>query len=407
MLTSLAILLALLRPAPTESVTLELRSDVAPPAPWVILWTPGPEDGRDAWTDIEGRTWVRAAGSHPGYPRESETRFTFDVEPGVYLATATAHDATTRDPTPAGMSEVFTVGEGDEPLIPVEILGGIPMTLHIIDRETKAPIEGIPFRLVSDHGVPVVHGNGNAVLLDRTDASGSRHMHALIPGTYGVDVFTREARVNDFVRYNDFPSRTMIHVRPGAINEFFVEAEPRFLTPEEIDAQFPFSARGRVTDPEGHPLPDVEVRVATGMGTLHGGGTVRTDQDGRYVVHFTPGMWRQDGGVGVQAAAFFVHKDGWFETSLCRQGNAIMSDLEGEALRDGAASWGIEDPSRIARPGTPLEIDFVMSRAARVTGRLVTAQGRAVANASFSVEGEVLPPASSVLTTFETDEKGR
>lgn len=188
------------------------------------------------------------------------------------------------------------------------------------------------------------------------------------------------------------------------------EEPPKDEKPKEDEP--PWSVEGRVSDGEGNPLADVQVRAATGAGTLLGGGKTITDAQGRYKLHFGPGMRMQLSddaplGVGVQAASIFAEKPGWFETNLCRQGDLLMSDQTSETIGDGAKSWGHKSLDSVVFPNKPKEVNFTMKPAAVLEGVFEeSSRGWSVREQSLYVVGNELPPSSGVLHSATTDRNG-
>lgn len=178
---------------------------------------------------------------------------------------------------------------------------------------------------------------------------------------------------------------------------------------DEIQAQLPWRAIGRVTDSDSKPLAGVTVRAATGIGTLRGGGSGITDENGRYDFRFGMGIQMAAGDDGkpspqTQAAIIFAHIDGYFEETLCQQGNGIAS-LE-PVSDDEMRRRGIT-PEQVCLPDRPREVNFVMLPAARVSGTLVGEDDQPLKDYSVSLIGEKLPPGSSALTQVWTDSNGR
>jgi hypothetical protein len=69
------------------------------------------------------------------------------------------------------------------------------------------------------------------------------------------------------------------------------------------------------------------------------------------------------------------------------------------------ATWG--GYGGVVLPREPYRLDFVMSKGATIEGRLVNDFGRPVAGERVSLDGDELPPSSSVLAEAETDGDGR
>lgn len=184
--------------------------------------------------------------------------------------------------------------------------------------------------------------------------------------------------------------------------------------PETIrQVEFPWTVRGRVTDAEGKGLADVEVRAATGVGTLLGGGRTKTDDEGRYLLRFGPGMHMKVSkhaplGVGVQAASIYASKPGWSEENLCRHGDLLMTDRTPETLGEGAKNWGNKSADDVVFADQPKTVNFVMQPAVTLEGEFVeSSRNWEVEDQSISITGPELPPSSSVLKSLKTDRKGK
>jgi hypothetical protein len=117
----------------------------------------------------------------------------------------------------------------------------------------------------------------------------------------------------------------------------------------------------------------VEVRAATGMGTLRGGGRTVTGSDGKYRLYFEPGLrTRMDKdyaplGVGVQAAHFYADKQGF---SLDAQDGYIfylMTDqtprqFEAMLKQEGGKYWGKDSAREVIFASQPRELNLVLKR---------------------------------------------
>ena len=176
---------------------------------------------------------------------------------------------------------------------------------------------------------------------------------------------------------------------PGAASE--APAKPRGR----------FAVEGRVTDESGRAVEGAEVRVARGWGTLFPTAPVRTNAEGWYAVHFDVGMRMMNDDVSLQCAVVSVSKRGFYERNFARHGNLGMAFRKPDDRSRTASFAGI------VYPGHPYRLDFVLSRAARLEGRLVDERGQPLAGLDVSIRGDILPPASSVLDVSETDAEGR
>ena len=78
----------------------------------------------------------------------------------------------------------------------------------------------------------------------------------------------------------------------------------------------------------------------------------------------------------LQAATVSVHKPGYFEKNLHRQGDRLAAyTLDNIQF----PVWGKEDKDAVFLPGEPKEINFVMLPAANASGTLVDKDGKPLA----------------------------
>ena len=307
---------------------------------------------------------------------------------------------------------------GHTPPLSVEVQLGrtAPLTLRFLDQQSQTPIDGLAIRLWGSSGVPIVPCHGTANYFEWTSERGEVQYNYLQPGEYRVEVLGKRATVNHFLEYEPMHVLQSVYVNADEPNELEVPVPSRSLTAAEIDQRFPFYVDGRVLTDQGEPLKDVEVRAATGNGTLRRGGSTRTDVEGRYRLYFGPGMLVMDSdyaprGVGIQAALISAHKDGWYETQLNQQGNLLMSDQEplkiAELFEDMGEVWERESIDQIVFPGLPREIDFTLARAASIAGPLVSNGARGIEDQQIYLSGHKLPPGSRILRSATTDDDGR
>jgi hypothetical protein len=182
----------------------------------------------------------------------------------------------------------------------------------------------------------------------------------------------------------------------GAQDKAAGEADP---------SRSPWRATGRVTDQDGRPMAGVEIWAHCGWGTLRRTGLARSGEDGRYVLEFGPGVrFMRNGGSSLQAATIAAHRPGYFEANLNRQGGclgALAKPTEEELKQLGG---GI---TRVFLPDTPLELDFVMRPAARVSGTLVDEHDRPLPGYSVGLGGPDEPPSSGAVGYATADSQGR
>jgi hypothetical protein len=164
----------------------------------------------------------------------------------------------------------------------------------------------------------------------------------------------------------------------------------------------PWIARGTVFTESGDPLPDIEVVAHTGIGTLLVSGRTTTGPDGTFELRFGPGMLlrQQD---GIQAATISVHKEGWFETNLYRQGDLLAAHQPPKA----EVGWGTKRAEEIFLPEQVKMLTFTMKPAASLSGVLLTKSGDPRKGRRVGITGDHLPPSSSVFSETKTDEHGK
>jgi len=88
---------------------------------------------------------------------------------------------------------------------------------------------------------------------------------------------------------------------------------------------------GQVTDENGVPLADVEARMATGLGTLQGGGQTKTDAQGNYELIFGEGILSFGSESNMQVAWYFISKLGYVYQSNSRGVDLSMGMVSGLA----------------------------------------------------------------------------
>jgi tRNA A-37 threonylcarbamoyl transferase component Bud32 len=163
---------------------------------------------------------------------------------------------------------------------------------------------------------------------------------------------------------------------------------------------------GAVRDGDGKPVPDADVHVSTGIGSLHVTGQGKSSADGSYRVGFGPGLsvGAQDRRGALQAAIVHVGKSGFAEKDLCEAGDLQMAwELTPQQM---AGGWQ-PGPSRTFLPGKPMRVDFVLLPAATIQGTLLSSDGKPLAERDIVMVGDRLRPASSIYASTKTDKQGR
>ncbi len=158
---------------------------------------------------------------------------------------------------------------------------------------------------------------------------------------------------------------------------------------------------GRVVDEKGTSVEGATVRAATGLGTLLGGGSTKTDSQGRYTLHFGEGVRQFHDPVSLQVALFFASKLGMAEKNLSRQGNMMMARQLPDPRRDIRALDKV-----VVLPGVPQEVNFVLGPAATLSLEFLDADGKSLERTAVAIAGGQLPPGSSVLSNGLTDADG-
>jgi beta-lactamase regulating signal transducer with metallopeptidase domain len=162
-----------------------------------------------------------------------------------------------------------------------------------------------------------------------------------------------------------------------------------------------YCVTGKIVDESGKPLEGVAVRVARGMGTLFSTDPVLTDAQGRYAIHFGPGMFSSEG-PNLQAASVYASKPGYAEVNLCRGGNLGMAEYRPKDQSE--KDWGFVG---IVYPDHLYELDFRMEPASNIDVTVVDRDGKPLAGYAVDLDGDVLPPSSSVFASSKTDDRGR
>ncbi|MEX2121988.1 MAG: M56 family metallopeptidase [Pirellulales bacterium] len=194
--------------------------------------------------------------------------------------------------------------------------------------------------------------------------------------------------------------RALLWVAEGRFGRIDLEMEAAALGPTPAAPVGAFTIQGRITDASGQPMEGVQVHVARGIGSLRSTYPVTSDADGRYEIHFGPGMFTE--GANMQYACAFARKPGFYEKNLCRDGNLAMANFKPKNVRQ--ADWGA---AGIVYPGNPYRLDFTMLPAASISLELVDPDGAPLPHYKVALTGDDLYPASSVLAGAETDDHGR
>ncbi len=263
---------------------------------------------------------------------------------------------------------------------------GVPLTFKYPERQPFAVKSDIhtwmkSYWLILDHPYAAL-----------TDKEGRFTIKNLPAGRHQLTVWHE--------KYGFLDRQLSVEVKNGKTTKL----APRRIGPQVADVHDhkPFIAVGNVTDSDGRPVAGVVIRAATGIGTLKGGAMTKTDDEGNYKLQFGPGFRAKNPKL-VQAAVLYASKSGMFETNLSRQGSLICA-LE---KPDGVVGWGKSEED-LFLPGMPKTVDFTMAPAAKLQGVLLNADGQPVPQGQkITLVGKELPPASNVLASTTTDERGQ
>jgi hypothetical protein len=358
-----------------STLTVEARFalGVAPRSLVARLWRRS-EAGAEAnetmydsdWFDPETRIlWRQVVWQKPQRIDAAMASFLIgDVVPGEYRVSVhswSEDDWSRADPTPFGASAAVTVqADSDALTVPVTISGDRTLVVSFVDAETREPLDEVPVTLFRSDGLPITTGNGNHGLYGAEP--GRKTYRGLVPAEYALRVFDRHEDAGSRIAYGPLPERVPVSVADTPESAITVAIPPERLSEQQIEERWPFWVYGRATDHNGVPVPNAEITLSTGAGTLMRGGSGKTDADGRFKVHFVAGFATRISpeaprGVGTQAAVVYVQRDGF----------VLTSPAEGVSLQmsDGPATENESDPKtrRVVRPGRPVEVNFTLQPA--------------------------------------------
>lgn len=314
--------------------------------------TKGAHRGRYLWREAgTGRVWELIDGTATGDRMRRD-----DLAPGTYRATGHLGH---HERTPVGISEpVALVAGRTTATLTLRLKPGATVSIRLVDSESRRPIPGTRVNLVREDSTLPSSWDWTPKTSD--DRGGITIPH-LPPGIYTLDA-SRQALRPEERDYSIAEKGKKLVVVEGVDQVVPVAMVGRALTQPEIERRWGWVATGTVVDESGRPIADAEVRVATGWGTLYGGGSTRTGPDGRFTLRFAEG-WGSPDPVNAQAAVFSVVKDGFIEKSRSRPGNLLMARQMPQARV--LAGYGGE-PDKVILRGRPCSIDFVLAEPAIV-----------------------------------------
>ena len=142
---------------------------------------------------------------------------------------------------------------------------------------------------------------------------------------------------------------------------------------------------GRVVDEEGNPIEGAEVRMATGMGTLLGGGQTGTNDDGTFKLDFGEGFYATGDSANVQIAWLFVKEPGFVYESNSLNVDLTMAMARRELTDEELVDFWTSAEAIFAK-GQPKEVDIVMSRPAEVLAYVVDEEGNKLEGFNVAVQ---------------------
>lgn len=344
-----------------------------------------PEQQRASlWNDpATGKSWQSIAGWATGSESQLEHLLS-----GTYRVTAREGH---HNQGGIGRSEVIELNDAQSQAeLKVTIQAGYKLVVQPVDALTKFPIADLHVGcLLNDASFP------EARFAVKSEGTSSTFTH-LPAGRYTLTT-GRTAYHPDELVYEIPGGSISIQVGAGHPEVIEVPLQGRLMTEAEVNQRWGWTAFGQVMDPAGHPLSDVEVRVATGMGTLLGGGRTTTTAQGGYRLRFAEGIWTvgEEDPTNLQAAVFMVRKPGYVVKQRTRPMHLCMSlrALTPEERSDSGGRWGSNPDETILR-GQPYRIDFEMAPAAKLSVKLLQPDGTELDSKSLGIEGHPVDGAS-------------
>ena len=335
------------------TVSVQLPDGTAAPKSSVMIWK-SVETGERSLNQ-QGRLWKDERSRRDwrilnGVASGSTATFTRLI-PGTYRVTAReGHQQSGR----IGISELIQVLETmDTTEVTVRLEPGATLEVNPVDVVTQSATQLPEISLISlagpfDQFKPVV------------DQSLPVRFAGLPPGEYRLVALLRAGDPDDLQFEMKNPEQTVtIGVAPTTVD---LPMKARLLTDDEINNRWAWTTFGIVADENGKPLANVEVSVATGIGTLMGGSRTRTNRNGHYRLRFCEGCWMDDPtGVCPQAAIFSVKCPGYQVKRSTRQLRTTMA----RKLPDGAPAedW---NPDEIPLRGQPFRLDLILGQSGPV-----------------------------------------
>ncbi len=163
----------------------------------------------------------------------------------------------------------------------------------------------------------------------------------------------------------------------------------------QIAHRWPFAAHGHVTDDSGRPIAGAEVTAAGIFSRLTG--RTMTDAQGNYTLKFGSGFVNED--MPPIAITIAAAKPGRYDSGTAGHGRfSVCRKLPPENQREDV---------RYVLPGQAVKLDFELLPAASLSGQIVAADGRPLAEAKTSLRGQLGAPSPPQPLAGQTDGGGR
>lgn len=256
------------------------------------------------------------------------------------------------------------------------------------------------FRWITAHMIYI--GQGKAI--DDDPRSVIAYDKMLLAQGRGTYVLYSDGRV-EFESPLELAERGILPPNQGGIPPDFADPSSGDGVGSNATGKPRFTVHGVVTDASGQPMEGVSVNVDCGFERPQRAGRTLTDEAGRYTLGFESAWVVADAdpyGVGIQPAFVYAQKDGFYEMSLCHKGNLAMA---GKAPGPDEQRF-VAGRAGVVLANEPYELNFVMAPAAVLTGRLVNADGRLMANRDMYLHGDQIYPPGHSYTDVRTRSDG-
>ena len=381
-------------------------SGQAPETVAVVLWRRVTDSGEESgiWDDpATGSKWSRCRNEDYYRPPGDKTLHGWKRLPtGNYRVTATPG----RFEAPSvAMSDPFPLDETHRNVkLDLRIPEGPSLAVHVVDSDTGKPIQEATVQV--KRKAPALPPQS---WLGVNEVEGVHRLDGLLPARYSLRAFKPSYRP-DQPKYVREPNELEIVIVAGEDQEVTVSLKRTVLTQEEIDWRWPWIVEGTVTDLNGEGMEGVEVRAFAGRGpTIFCGGKSTTDRQGRYKFRYAQSGLRltDPPPLSVVGGRFYAVKEGYVERNFNR--HARMRVASRMPVGDEWLEYKIpqEDRERIAIPGEPKKVDFVMLPEVTIAGRLVDGEGKPIPKQSLRLVDGAVQARDAGIQSISTNKEGR